>query len=307
MYSKEPVETLLDHEHDYKLVVVASRNRPLNESDKIALIGGPFVSEKDAWDRAAVTRRALLLWSIASRVGIDLGNNQASGGMSDYLIKKLEASTDFPLIRRDVHGIDIFKVSSRGNLFSSGSAFMPAYKHISQLTEVLESSLRVGLRLSEKLQLACEIFSATSFFDSSDRSRFISMITAIEAMLDLNASSSKIRDLIDDFILTTQSSLDEPNEVKALVSRLSLLKRESIRQAGQKFAQTTLPDQTYKGLLPGVFFKKCYDIRSKIVHNGKTSLSAAEFTSWTDWYSIFMRDLLLKSVRIENPDLAICD
>ena len=66
--------------------------------------------------------------------------------------------------------------------------------------------------------------------------------------------------------------LNLDNEITdSVVGSLTFLKNESIKRSGKSLVAELFKktDETFNGLTPTVFFSKAYDLRSKLVHEGK--------------------------------------
>lgn len=117
--------------------------------------------------------------------------------------------------------------------------------------------------------MASEIY-ASSFFDVSQRSRFISLVTAVEALLVCDKCCEGVQNLIDEFIrLTEQTDIDNPIK-QSICGSVVWIRYESIGRAGRALDNRLLPTQTYAGKVAGAFFTKAYSVRSALVHNGTT-------------------------------------
>lgn len=57
------------------LRVKGSNGRSISESNRLAIIGGPYATEQEATKAAYQARTALLIWATKNRMGIDLGSD----------------------------------------------------------------------------------------------------------------------------------------------------------------------------------------------------------------------------------------
>src|SRR5438093_11873424 len=53
-----------------------ARGSAIKDHSRASLIGGPYQSSADAQAAAERTKRALLIWAVRNRIGIDLGGRQ---------------------------------------------------------------------------------------------------------------------------------------------------------------------------------------------------------------------------------------
>ncbi|MGB7210653.1 MAG: hypothetical protein WBD27_18500 [Pyrinomonadaceae bacterium] len=144
---------------------------------------------------------------------------------------------------------------------------------------------------SDKLLLACELYCA-AYFDEMVKSRFVTLITAVEALLTPKNRSAKIRKLIGEFARSIKDAELDEEEKEPLLSALHFIKKESIGQAGRNLAGRELNSSKYDGRSSSDFFKFCYKIRSQLVHSGKSKLTTSELVDLSNTCSKFVGDLL---------------
>ncbi len=181
---------------------------PIKDHDQVAVLGGPFASKNQARDAAERSRRALLYCAIDQRLGMDLGDGKQRSGFTKAGLAMLQKQQRCP-VRNDIHGIDVYEHAE--NLrFASFSAKATVGKHPPKLIDTFRREYVHSRQLTEKQVLAGEIY-ASSFFDVSSHSRFITLVTAVEALLEPLKRSSKVEALVKELKATTQKSkIDEP-------------------------------------------------------------------------------------------------
>jgi hypothetical protein len=143
--------------------------------------------------------------------------------------------------------------------------------------------------LTEQQVLAIEIY-ASSFFDVSPRSRFITLVTAVEALLEPLKRANEVEALVEEFKDKTRQSTIDQSTRDSIIGSLDRLGHESIGQAGRALASRLIPDESFDGQSSADFFTRCYDLRSRILHRGKT---ADESLNLLHLASIFVAKLLL--------------
>ena len=217
----------------------------------------------------------------------------------------------------DRHGVEVWE-SSVSTLF----VHLPVTDSVSIDGERFLQSFRELLGgpspFAGKEVLAAELFTL-SHFDTSFRSRFLTLMTALESLLSLAPRSKSIQDFIDE----TQKRLKEwsvnetsPQEIDAresLASGLRGLKNQSIGQAGSTLAGDLLGNRTYMDKSAPKFFSFIYKIRSKIVHSGEASDADLDLLYVANVTSQFVADLLWelmdrrngKPTTFERPTLSM--
>ena len=209
-------------------------------------------------------------------------------------------------VRNDRHGIDVYehvekqmfvKVEGKGTLSKSPP----------NLIDTFQREYQNSRQLMGKQVLACEIYTS-SFFDGSPRSRFITLVTAIEALLEPQKRPDKVQALVTLFKDTTeqQSGIDEPTK-ESIIGSLERLQYSSIRQAGSTLACRLLPEQSYNGQSSGDFFKFCYDKRSQILHKGAMSDASVDTVQLANEMERFVHHLLIAELNNEPQQGTVAD
>lgn len=246
---------------------------------------------------ATRVRQAVLIWAVRQKLGLDFGDGFLRKFLTDYGKKFYEQEFSRP-IRNDRLGIDVYE-SNRDLLFASREVTMALGKHVDTFVEQVCQQIDQPIPLNEKQIVAAELFSA-SFFDVPFRSRFITLVTAIEALLVPQRRSDALQSFIDGTKQDLEGRKIDEATKKVLMGSLERLRSDSIGQTGKSLCQRLLPDKEYDGRSAGKFFKYCYDLRSEIVHSGKPK-DAVDLLRLSNACQAFVGDLLLAS--FDLPEL----
>lgn len=277
----------------------ATRDTPIGSQSRALLVGGPYTSEDAAWTGAAHARESLLIWAVRSRFGIDLGDGHARSVLTGAGKKHFEEQYGKP-VRADFHGVDIYE-DKGGTLFLNIAVDGHVAKNAMTFAEEIRSISGRCWNLSEKQRLASELYCA-SFFDSVLRSRFITLVTAVEALLDQLPRPKVVSDFVDDAVASVGNlDVDGPTR-QALISSLDWLRRESIGQSGRRLADQLLEGREYGELTPGKFFSRCYKVRSQTVHRGTPDNPSVDFFDLANLCQVFVGDLLSASFDASASD-----
>ncbi len=264
----------------------------IKDHSRASLIGGRYPSAADAQAAAERTKRALLIWAVRNRVGIDLGGRQPRTRITPAGLQFFEKEAGGPL-RADIHGVDVYEHID-GLKFVAINANASIGKAAAAFVEEVAAAIATPVFLNAKQELAGEILSA-SYFDVSERSRFVTLITAVEALLDPQPSPAAAQHMVERLIqIVEDGELDEGQRATILGS-LQRLKRESIGQAGRALAERLLAGKVYEGETPAQFFSLCYRLRSSILHSGKVPVEITDFISVCTTAHAFVCDLLIAS------------
>jgi len=271
---------------------------PIRDHSKAAVIGRSYASKDQAKAAAEKSKLALLYWAIDQRLGIDFGGGKQRSVVTTEGLAMLEKQHGCPL-RNDIHGIDVYEHVE--NLkFVSFNAKTTLSKHPPNLISTFQREYLNSRQLTEKQVLAGEIY-ASSFFDVSSRSRFITLVTAVEALLERQKRSDKVEALVEELKATTQKSkkIDEPTR-KSITDSLIWLRYQSIREAGRTLADRLIPSECFDGQPSADFFRRCYDLRSQILHRGTIEGNTVDTGHLANVMEYFVHRLLLAALNGER-------
>jgi hypothetical protein len=214
----------------------------------------------------------------------------------------LEEEIGHPVnFRNDVHGLDVYECHEAVR-FASGSAnaFQPYPPD--RFAESIHASLAARRAHNDKVWVAAELYCA-AFFDRASRSRFITLVTALEALLDNKPRTGEALALItswqNELKKVPASALDHSTR-SAMMSTLGFMQRESIGQAGRALSDRLLTDRIYRGESASEFFPQCYALRSEIVHSGRPKDASVDLSDLSNACMIFVGDLLREALRAGN-------
>lgn len=244
----------------------APAGRPIEDCNRVAVMGGPFPSEEQARSAAERSKWALLYWAVERQWGVDFGGGKPRGGFTKAALADLEQRLGHH-VRNDIHGVDVYEHVEKV-AFAGGSAQAVSLENAARLADAFQREYPRSRHLIDKHLLAFEMYSS-SFFDASLRSRFVTLVTAVEALLERRERCTTVDRLVEQFKDSVQmSSIDEPTKT-SIIGGLENLKRESITQAGRLLADRLIPDETFDGQSSADLFAYCYSVRSQILHSGK--------------------------------------
>ncbi len=270
-----------------------SRGTQIKDSSEIAILGGPYPSLEEAKTTATRVRQAVLIWAVRGKLGLDFGDGILRTFLTDYGKKFYEKEFSRP-IRNDCLGIDVYE-SQEDLLFASANVNFALGKNADTFAEHVCRQIEQPLALTDKQIIAAELYSA-SFFDVPFRSRFITLVTAIESLLVPQRRSDTVQSFIDDAKQDLKRLQIDDATREALTGSLNWLRFDSIGQTGKRLCARRLPHKEYDGQSAGKFFKYCYDLRSEIVHSGKPSKDGVDLLQLSNTCQAFVGDLLLASL-----------
>jgi hypothetical protein len=286
-----------DHSIDFpsisenkRFILAASDNPQLKNAKRIVLKGGPFATEEEAYVAGECVRKALMLSLTRMRMGANFGADEPRSVLTEYGRQFLGHQIGGRVLQ-DIPQVIVYddSVPTRfANLDMSGVVGKPP----DRLESLFRSALEVAPEFSEREQLAIELFGA-AFFEPSVRSRFVTLMIAVEALLEPKQRSTEAIKLVESFMEQVRASPAlTRSEIDSLCGTLKWLKNESINRTGQDLASERLAGHQYLGMLPGDFFRHCYEVRSNIVHTGAVRTQGADLGSLAPELESFVADLI---------------
>jgi len=238
---------------------------PIKECPRSVVTGKGFGTFEDAQAIAEKVKRVLLFWSVKYRHGIDFGDGRQRSIATNAGLALLEKEHGCPL-RNDIHGVDVFEHVENLKFVHFGMQ-ATAQKHPKYLVETFQEEIDAERTVTPKQELACELY-ASSWFDVSYRSRFITLVTAVEALIEQHEHASEVADWVRSAKISL-AQLSLPDAVAASIGgSLEWLRYQSISHAGRDLVKRLLPDTQFQGMGAERFFSQCYNLRSQILHNG---------------------------------------
>lgn len=261
----------------------------------MVLAGGPYSTLDMAHDAGTRARHALIQYSIKSRVGIDLGKDRATGGLSKYAKDKIAQDIGIHVIN-DVHGLLVYAGTEDTKFIRGNRASIISNRDHADFLKRFKDAYVQDYCLTDKQSVAFELFSA-SHFELSPRSRFITLVMAIEALMQPLDREKEAQEHVTALIDLTANSGLSSDEKQSLEDSLRWLYKESIGNTGRKMANRLSGKEQYAGKNAAAFFTKCYSFRSQLMHKGTITDGNINLDAWLGELERFVADLLNASIR----------
>jgi hypothetical protein len=269
--------------------------KPLSQTDEFEFSLGGFKTAEEAWNEAQELVIALRVLCADQEIGVDIGKVDLGGYSEESAAEGTARFSEglfgeMPTERRQQvisykRGVTVVKqpsadygyktVGFKGDLnlrpFSMHGIFAAWINFAEQKVLV-----------NERTSLALELYNA-AFFEHSMRARFLTWILMLESMAKPEPRSPEIIALVSEIAAMVKAAKvswpigSDDRSFQGIASTLSYMKSESITQSLQKLAEDKAAGLTFATLEPAQFIKKCYVVRSSLVHNGSTGLDESEF------------------------------
>lgn len=240
------------------LVLRSMPESSIRKSRNLTIRGSGFPSEDEARACGRRTKNALMLCGARLRTGFDVGKDKARSGVGK-VVKERAREIGVRLLD-DVHGLSVFP-EDRPVLVFSVSASAVIGKPATRFVEEFGKAYEMSPEFSPKQSLALELYNASKF-ELSLRARFLTPVIAVECLSTQEEQPRHVLDHVKELVALTKKSFKGPEKGRIL-SHLGELKKESISKSCRDLVGKHLGAEVAK------LFKKCYDTRGKIVHDGE--------------------------------------
>lgn len=245
--------------HAQPAVLAALSGGPIRDATVFTVKCGGFESGAAALGAGEQTRCALRLALAGMPVGLDIADRPGTLRFGKVVV---DAARERGIgLRPDYNGLEVYPDGSSIQ-FVSMNAHAVVSGPLDAFLDSFAKAYRGNPTVDEDVSLALELF-GLSFFESSLRARFVTLISAIESAVHPTARSVEALQQVAVLIEATESSTLAESEKKTLVAALRNLKRESITSACRAFVE-------HNGR-PGdaEVWQKCHNARHKMVHEGQ--------------------------------------
>ncbi len=289
-------EFTLPNGHEASLHAVNTET--ISDAKEFVILSGGYSTEETALQYGYKLKDAVLCYGTLYRVGVDVGKDKASTFLAEHVKEKILNTHGVKMID-DVHGITVYNEDFPTSSISTHGAIIVNARDTDYFSEQLCDLISIDFNLDDQIKLAMELMTS-SFFESSPRARFLTLVLAAESVLSPEERSGETKRLVDDLKrLTEQASIDDP-EKRSVIGTLNWLYKDSISTSLKKMALCYLPGNKYDGTTSVKFIKKCYEARSKLVHSGAVDESKYNVGTLAANLELYMKDMLTKMANLQE-------
>jgi len=265
----------------------------IKEATELVLRGKGYRSHDDALAEGYRWRDTLQAALALLNIGADFGDRlPTGGGLTPDVLEQAAQAASRPVIN-EKPGLQVFECDPPPLLIRM-SATGVAMANEERTRSVLLAAAQSEIHFSEVERLAYDLFS-TSFFQPSPDARLVTLMMALETLLELESRSREAREHVDELIRQTKATDLPLAERQSIIGSLNLLRNESISQAGRRLSER-LGGRTYMGMKPRKFFTEAYDMRSKLTHGTVPRPSHTEIGKTAASLEVFVGHLLSSSL-----------
>jgi hypothetical protein len=261
-----------------------------SESTKFVILSGGYSTEEEALEYGFKVKDAVLCYGVKFRVGVDVGNDRASGFLSKFVKDKIFEEQGVKMID-DVHGVTAYSEEHPTSSISVSATGLINARASDFFADQIITLLGNDIKIADQIKFAMELMTS-SFFESSPRSRFLTLILAAESILTPYDRPVEVHALADELKKHAKASAITESDKNSILGSLNWLYKDSISTSLRKMATRYLPGKSYDGIPSEIFIKSCYDARSKLVHSGKVEESEYNIGTLAANLEVYMKDML---------------
>lgn len=250
-----------------------------SEASALMFRGAGYPVRTDAEAAGRALKDAVQLASLDIGIGIDTGLDIVTGGPTQVTIEAA-VSQGIQLLP-DVHGLQVFEETEHLPVSMGLSAQGTVLSPLDSFTNSLIIRTYNFKPLDDKRLLACRLY-ALSRFESSQRGRLLTLVTALDLLsetLPRSGISLKIINEVIEICRTRRreesragASESDLSQVDALLSALGGLRNQSISASIKRLAEDASPDVLVYGKSANQVVDEAYRARNELIHGGRTGV-----------------------------------
>ncbi len=237
-------------------------NVPISARPNLVLRGSGFATRQDAQIEAVRWLNALLLGFAANNLGADFALRDPESvvpvqDLQDY------ATEAHPVVLPDDHKLMIFETTPAPLFVKLDIGPATVHKGIEHLLEAIKVAYADETEVAERHLRAYTTYSSS--FGMAPDARLITLVSAAEVLLEHQPRIDDARAFVVTWIEAVENSLLPKPEEDSLRGSLNYMLNESIGRSISRLA-ASLGQRTYAGEQAGKFLRRCYTLRSELVH-----------------------------------------
>jgi hypothetical protein len=247
-------------------IVPVAAGQAVMHAHELVIHGIGYVSVQDATEDGGRWIDAMTLGFMAVFLPANFGSRARRHGLNQGALDALRVARH-GAVYRDVPGLLVVSEEPKAMFVRTLGASVLVGRNAELTIKAIQQAYNAKMLVDTRVLLAFDMYAAAETMPPDDPdARFLMLMIAVEALIKREGIPKHQESAIDQLLvsLETIENLD-PDDVCSLRSRLNQLRLESIGSAGRRLARS-LGEQTYLGLSPEGFFRKCYTVRSELVH-----------------------------------------
>lgn len=244
---------------------------PFKDARELVFVGKALGTREQAERAGEALKNAIRLAAIDVNKAIDVGSDVHHTSWASVAVDA--AATSGILLLDDVHGLLVYEETGHPRVGSARADFM-VHAPLTSFLEALDARSAQAANVSAKRALACDLF-AQARFESSPKSRHLTLVTALEVLSERLERSGQAGELVKEFrgaIIEASKDADplEQKQLDSLMGGAQDLRHESIASAIRRLAASIPSADPRAGTNLDDLVRKSYSARSDLIHDGAT-------------------------------------
>lgn len=244
--------------------------KPIREAEWLKFTCRDFADGESARAHGQSLKGHLRLAAVKSHIPFNVGRERVISAAYRTVLDN--AAAQGIQLLPSVHGLMVYEQTADDRQLWAVARGIASTPH-NALLECLRAVVNLSTPSDDsRLALACELYSQ-ALFETSRAAQFISLVTAIESLIERDRQPQAVQDVLKEAETTViprlkQLTAVDDSMLQSVMGRFRDLSRESISQAFRHLA-TAYGDPAGYGdtaETPGRFAARAYNLRSKLVH-----------------------------------------
>lgn len=258
------------------------RGTAFSNAPALMFSGTGYPARADAEGAGRALKEAIQLASLDIGIALDTGLDVTMGGPAPAMIEAV-AGQGIQLLP-DVHGLQVFEETEHVPVSMSMSMQATVLSPLDSFINSLLIRTHNFKPLDDKRLLACRLY-ALSRFESSQRSRLLTLVTALDLLSETAPRTGIALEMVNEALKMAKARRreagrakapkDELAQIDALMSALGGLRNQSIASSIKRLAADVSPDIEEYGRSPDQVVDEAYKARNELIHGGQTGVDLA--------------------------------
>lgn len=241
----------------------STQDEPIRKAEELIVTQAGYQTKELAEAGGEQLLGVLMLVLARHRLGADFGSRAPKSVWTEHGLGWLEQQIGARVLN-SVHGMMVYETEPKPKFAKMEAKALRGVDPVT-FSRTFKEAASLNFSLTDRDFLALSLFNA-SFFQQSGDSRFLLLMMAIEAMLELPPRSASAQEHVISMIAATRQAKMSQTEKDSMIGALRWLKYESISRTGRQLVQQILGERVYLEMTAADFFTHCYTLRSNLVH-----------------------------------------
>src|SRR5579863_2027515 len=248
------------------------------DAERLVFTGAGYETFEAAERAGRALKNAIRLAAVDVGKAVDVGQDLVRGRPGQVVIDR--AAQDGAQLLPDVHGLQVYEETGTPMVISI-QAEARVIAPLANFIDALNDRSSGAVCINPKRALACDLF-AQSRFEFLQKSRHLTLVTALEVLSERQVRSGAAAQLVEDFRKAIkyaareyEPGTAERRQLDSLLGAANDLRRESISSAIQRLASSGFSESTGE-MQPTEVARMSYQARSDLVHSGATDQNLTE-------------------------------